>query len=329
MSTTTLDRPTTDSYVKRLERTFADAPTKHEAHARSRDLIADASRDPDFLTEAIQRHLTRSGSLNRLHYPVVAFAVESNPHFELVVNCWIPLPDRSTDISTKAIHHHGPMLLTTATAFGPGYDHWMLKRPRPIEGSADLFTMELIDHGRHRLHEVAFVDAYVAHVPIYPESLTITICLWSNRAPTTWRDRVKRIGPLQRHAATLRGLASRAGLAKQLDLKVDDYRDYHPTDRGFVGMKDRDEFPYTNNEDYLYSLFHIIQETGNEQLAGTVEAALARGGSDNPALVRELVDDLRAGRPIEGRLSPGHYGVPFANFTRADIERALAGQPAG
>jgi hypothetical protein len=218
------------------------------------------------------------------------------------------------------------MLLTTATTFGPGYDHWMLTRPRQLDGSEELFSMELIEQGRHGLHEVAFVDAYVAHVPIYPESLTITICLWSNSAPTTWRDRLKRVAIVKRHAATLRSVAARLGLAKQLDLKVDPYKDYYPADGGFVGIRDREEFPYTSNEDYLYSLFHIIQATGNEQLADRVEGLLAGGSVESPALVRKLLDDLRAGRPIEGRLSPGHYGVPSANFTRADIERALAAQ---
>ena len=47
---------------------------------------------------------------------------------------------------------------------------------------------------------------------------------------------------------------------------------------------------------------------------------------DNPSLVRRLAEDLRAGRRIEGRLSPTHYGVPRANFTREETERALAAQ---
>jgi hypothetical protein len=35
------------------------------------------------------------------------------------------------------------------------------------------------------------------------------------------------------------------------------------------------------------------------------------------------MNDLEADRPIAGRLSPGHYGVPFANFRAAAIEQAL------
>lgn len=92
----------------------------------------------------------------------MAFELEANPYFDLVINCWIPLPNRATDVSTKAIHHHGPMLLTTATVFVPGYERWMLRRPERIKPDRDLFRMDLIDYGRHGLHEVASVDAYTA-----------------------------------------------------------------------------------------------------------------------------------------------------------------------
>jgi hypothetical protein len=126
----------------------------------------------------------------------------------------------------------------------------------------------------------------------------------------------------------LRQLAQRARLAEPLELKVDDYRDYYPGDCGFIGMKHRQEFPHTNNRDYLYSLFAIIQATGNARLADELEQVLARGGVDDPELVGQLIAELRNERPIEARLSPEHHGVPFANFTTADIERALESQRA-
>jgi hypothetical protein len=319
--------PVIPAYADRLRAIFRVAPDKREAHARSRGVVAEMARDPMFLTEVLARHVSDPANLNRRHYPVLALEVERNPDFELVVNCWIPLPTRSTDISTKSIHHHGPMLLTTATAFGPGYEHWMLRRPELIDPERSLFRMELIDHGRHTLHEVAFVDAYTAHVPIYPESLTITICLWSNSARRTWRDSVKQVSVLRRNAAVLRRLGARAGIASLLDLKVDQYTDYYPAEQGFVGMRARTEFPHTTNEAYLCSLFSILQQTGNEQIEPMIERHLEQGASlEQPALVAELIARMKSGTPIETRLSPGQYDVPHANFSTVDISRALAAQ---
>ena len=143
-----------------------------------------------------------------------------NPYFELVVNCWIPLPDRRTDLSTKAIHHHGKLLLSTATIFGPGYEHWTFSPPEPVSAKQDYWKMRLLERAPHPLHHVAFVDAQVAHVPMYPKDLTLTLALWTSSAPTTVRDFVKRVPWVNRNANALRTASDRLGLRKTLDLNV-------------------------------------------------------------------------------------------------------------
>jgi hypothetical protein len=74
-----------------------------------------------------------------------------------------------------------------------------------------------------------------------------------------------------------------------------------------------------------------VQATGNERLAPLLRARIDAepdiAREDRPVAL-ELVRRLEAGLPIEGRLSPGHTGVPHANFSTADIERAVTGRPA-
>ena len=321
-------RPLIASYVNRLKAIFKSAATKHEAHSESARVMQEMAADEPFFSAVLAKHLGTPGALNATHYPVPGFEIESNPYFELVANAWIPLPSGETDVSTKAIHHHGELLLTTATAFGPGYEHWMLTRPREVDGGRHLYAMDLIDHGRHGLHEVAFVDAYVAHLPLYPPSLTVTLCLWSHRGEKTWRDSLKRVPIVQRNADSLRRVVTRLGLGGQLEIKEAEFFDFYPTADGFVGMEHREEFPRGPNSDYLHTLFHILQETGNARLADLVQEQVERAKVDDVTLARRLLADLEAGTPIEGRLSEGHYGVPHANFTREAIEQALAARTA-
>src|SRR5207249_3971371 len=63
---------TVDRYVAALVQAFRSAPSKHEAHLRSRPILADLSGDRAFLTEALGRHLARPGVLDERHYPVIA-----------------------------------------------------------------------------------------------------------------------------------------------------------------------------------------------------------------------------------------------------------------
>lgn len=314
-------------YIDALKKIFAGAPNKHEANYRSQSVLAEMSNDPAFLTSVLEKHVQTAGSLNTKHYPVVGIDIELNHLFGLVANCWIPLPDRATDVSTKAIHHHGEMLLSTVTAFGPGYEHWTFKQPVAVDPISESYSLDLIDHGPHPLHHVAFVDSYVAHLPFYPAGLTITYALWSSKFQSNWKDRVKRFPPLQKNSARLKELAARAGMTRHLDLKVVEYFDFYPTARGFCGIKERKEFERGPNTDYLPSLFQVIQETGNEQLVPLLKQQLNSGRPlDNPDLLRDLIQQLESGRIIEGRLSPTHYGIERANFSKQDLEIALAAQ---
>lgn len=311
-----------------LRRVFASYRDKYAAHEHAAPILQDMAASRAFFTEVLERHLDRPDALTVKHYPVVSLDIETNAHFGLVANCWIPLPDGNTDMSTKAIHHHGDMLLTTVTAFGPGYEHWQFTTPERVDERSERYTMRLLERAPHPTGHVSFVDAHIGHVPFYPPSLSITYALWSDRRPTSWKDSLKRVPALHKHSAALRDLAVSLGLRRALDLKVAYYFDFFPTDQGFRGMKDRREFERGPNEDYLYSLFHILQRTGNEALVPAIRRRLSSSGS-NAGLVEHLLADLESGRPIDGRLSPGHYGIPYANFQAEAVERALMACAAG
>lgn len=312
-------------YTRELRRIFRTTASKADAHEKSRKVLEDISTDRGFITAVLEKHLSMPEALNARHYPVVGLDIDLNPDYHLVANCWIPLPGRETNVSTKAIHHHGSMLLTTVTVFGAGYEHWLFTKPAVVDQTRELYAMQIADRRRHGLHDIAFVDAHVPHLPLYPGALTITLAMWSSSTATTWKDRVKRIPMLKRNELILKRLAVRAGIARSFDLKVIEYFDFYPVDDGFKGMQERVEFDLGPNEDHLPSLFHILQETGNDGVAPLVRAHLDSGRVPvaNAPMVRRLLGDLERGRAIGGRLSACHLGVPHATFTTRDIERAV------
>ncbi len=317
----------TEKYLREMKAIFAGAKDKHEANYQSTQLMAEMSGDAEFFSEILRKHLEKDGNLNTLHYPVVGIDIELNEYFGLVANCWIPLPDKRTNMSTKAIHHHGDMLLTTATAFGTGYEHWTFETPTVVDAEREIYELKVLEQSAHPLHHVAFVDAYIAHLPLYPPDMTVTYALWSSRFPTTWKDKLKRQPILQKNSKRLRDLAAKIGLAKQLELKVVEYFDFYPSSEGFRGIKTREEFERTNNEDYLASLFQIIQETGNERLAPVIKQKLDSGEKIvNRGLIENYLKDLESGKRIEGRISAAHYDVPQANFTTEEILQAIEAQ---
>ena len=309
-----------ESALIELTRIFRAATDKRTAHERSRPLLEALSAEPVFLRETIARHLAKPGSLSTGNYPVVAMEIDTNPYFVLSMNAWIPLPDQRTDLSTKAIHHHGSMLLSTANLFGPGYEHWVFTRPEQVDDR--LYRMRVISSRTHGLHTVAFVDSWVPHLPVYPPELTVTLALWSSDKQMSWKDRVKRLPGMTGNEKRLRHVAHSLGLSRALDLKVVENFDYCPTENGFRNIEERLEFALGPNDDHVRNVLHLIQKTGNDALAPLIERRLTDAGM--APITTQLLGDLRAGRVIEGRLSDGHYTVPYANFTTRDIERSVA-----
>ena len=107
------------AYKARLDAVFHSAPSKHDAHRTSAPIVRGLIADEVFLTEVLADYVGRPDSLDRGNYPVVTIEVDSNPYYDLIVHCWIPLPSGESDISTKSIHHHGELLLTTGTVSDP------------------------------------------------------------------------------------------------------------------------------------------------------------------------------------------------------------------
>jgi hypothetical protein len=314
--------PSLQRYAAELRRIFRQASNKHAAHEQSRRVLLDMAADTQCLREAIASELQRPGGLNTRHYPSVGFPIEHNASFGLVVNCFLPLLSGETDVTTNAIHHHGHMLLTTVTTFGPGYDHWRFTTPKLVDGAREIFSIAFVDREVHRLGHVAFVDQFIPHAVLYPPSLTVTLALWSSCHDVSWRDHLKMVPAIQARSDWLLQMARRFGLVRALRVNARSYFDYYPVQDGFRGMRDRIQFQRGPNEDYLHTLFHILQQTGNEDLAPSVQDR-ARLPIDNPRLVDQLVHDLRRGAPIAHRFSEGLHHLDHMNFKIQAIERAL------
>ncbi len=311
-------------FTKDLKRVFIDAKDKHEANYRSKEILVEMSHDKNFLSEVFRQHIRKQDSLNTKHFFTVGIDIELNEHFGLVANCWLPLADKADDISTTAIHHHGELLMTTVTAFGDGYEHFLFSEPKLLDESLEKFSMDLTERAFHPIHHTLFVDAYIPHLPLFAPDTSITYALWSDRKPTNWKDKVKRLPIVQDNKDRLRDFAVKVGLARQLEIKTGNYFDYYPAKDGFCGISERKQPERGPNEDYLYSLFHLIQKTGNESLVIEFDAKLNSNDKiDNRETVKKLTEDLRKGIEIDARISPSLINNNHLNFTREEILHSL------
>lgn len=310
-------------YAIELLALFKRAPTKHDAHRDAQPILQAMASDRACLRAALAAQIRRRGGLNTRHFPALGLPIVHNAHFSLVANCFLPLPTGETDVTANSIHHHGDLLLSTVTTFGPGYEHWRFTTPMAIDKGRDLYSIDVIDRIMHGPNHVAFVDCFMPHAVMFPASLTVTFALWSSRYGVTWRDHLKHAPGVHAGDDWVRRAANRLGASAALRINVEAYLDYYPDRGGLKGMPKRIQFRRGPNEDYLYSLFHILQRTGNEDLAPDDEL-LARLPIDNPRVINQLRADLRRGVTVACRLSEGLHWLDHMNFKIAKIEQMLS-----
>ena len=318
-----------DTYKLEFNKVFKFENDRAKAHEICAKLLENLTQDAALLKIVLMHNFSNKDFLCQGHYPVLAFPIFSNVDYELIANIWLPLQSKSTDYSTKQIHHHGPMLMTTVTSFGPGYFHYLFKKPERISPDTDLFSMKLLEAKQHRPSNSLFVDQYLAHVPMYPEKLSITFALWSDSKPTKFLSRIKKIPTLQKRADTLRKTMKSMGMGKALDLKLENYLDYHPSPNGFIGIKNRDEVEFKRGpiRDRVQSIIHLLQETSNEDLIDICQDNLESNKSmeHNEKLVcLKLMSRARKGEEIAPKISEKlHFGFEKANFTHEQIKASL------
>jgi hypothetical protein len=315
--------PLLSKYTDALMREFTATHDKYEAQRKSAPILEEICQKPAFITEAIRHHISRPGALDRLHYPVLSFDLGLNPYFGLIINVWVPLPNGDTQLSTKAIHHHGDMLLSSGALFGPGYAHWTFTEPELMDESKNLYRMKLLGNAIHTQGEVVFVGDHVPHCPFFPSSLSLTLALWSSRHPSTWKDTVKRMPPFKGREKFFRKIAIKLGMAKALELKVVRDFDFYPEGEGFHSIPEREEFTLGPNVNYLQSFFHTVQGTGNDLLVPELQSLLDKGWVKDRETYQRFLSDLKSGRAIPAKLSDTHTNVHGFNFTSKDVESAL------
>lgn len=315
VSTASLDRAFSE-LTDRFRRT-RDA---QEAHLASVPLLQDLAASAGLVEAILSRHLARPDVLRTPHFPVVSFHIARNPYVHLLANAWMAHPDQRTDLTTKAIHLHDRLFLTTVTIFGPGYEHWLFERPRRRGGG---YRTRLVSIAPHPPGQPAFVDTEVAHTSTFPSRLSLTLCLWTPERPGLLR----RAGARARRAARdgrARIPASLRPPAALLDRPLDFYPGAGLLAGRLAGLPERHAFPFGPCEDYCHSLVHILQETGCEHLAAAFTARTAALPGPAKAAAETALARMQRGESVAGRYSEGQTTDPTANFTRAAILSAIA-----
>jgi hypothetical protein len=289
---------------------------RYEAHEEVAPILKKLALDKNFLFEMIRFNLSNPEYLYKVrHYPTLAMEIFENETFSFGANLWLPLPNRSTNISLQSIHHHGNLLLSTISSFGPGYDSILFKKGFQIDMKTEEVKMEVDKIYHNSLYHLEFIDAYTPHVVFYPNDFSITYALWSTNKPQT-KEIFKKIGILRKIKKPLSAVLKFTGLDHLIGVNTVTYFDFYPEGNKLKGLKKRITYKVGTNENFLQNVFHALQKMEFYDI--DFLNSLKNNSQINKA-AHKWIDKLIRKEKITSLFEEAHIDVPKAHLLKEEI----------
>ncbi|MCS7078307.1 MAG: hypothetical protein NZ455_16460 [Bacteroidia bacterium] len=313
---------TANKYIQQIKDIFEQEKDRYAAHKTIQPIMAKLTQDKQFLHDIIKKSLSDPEFIAKVrHYPTLSMYIYKDKNIDMNAHIFMPLPDQNTDITFQSIHHHGNLLLTTAAAFGPGYESILFKKGFTLDMDTQIATMQVEKIYQFRQGEVEFVDAFQPHVVFFPKDVSITYVVWSNQKPEHATAQSLKQNPLiRKFKKPIKKVLHRLGLSQKMGINVVEYYDFYPENGKIKALKHRIEFEHGDNQNFLTNFFHVMQKVGFQDT--DFLSHLAQKYPQNSTL-QTLVQGFVSGEPIPAPFYESHRTVRYVNLHREEIMKAI------
>jgi len=309
-------------YVTAIAAIFRDEKDRYKAHQKAAPLLKEMGADKEVLFDVFRKNLLDENFINKLrHYPTLAFEIYQDDNMGISGNCFMPLPDRSGDLSFQSIHHHGKLLLTTVAAFGPGYQSIVFKKGFSIDKEKQTASMTMEKDYQFTPGSLEFVDSDQPHVVFFPDDASITFAMWAYSTVNNTTQKLKNNPLVKLFKEPIRKSLKTLGLLNKAGINAVENFDFYPEKNEIKVLKNRINFEAGSNDNFLTNVFYVLQR------AKFNDTAFLESLKDKyPAKthLHGLIDSLIAGREIKDEFYDFHKNVRFVNLSRKDILAAVS-----
>lgn len=301
-----------EHYLNQIRRNFA-RKDRRAAHHESQPTLREMAQDPEVLPEIVRRNLASPGYLEKTRInPVLAMEIDKSNDFEFILHGWMPLPDRSTDVSHQSIHHHGHLLLTSVSPFGPGYESILFQSDFSLDRETGRAILRAERYYRNSLHNLEFIESQTPHIVFYPPAVSVTYALWCPEKSSV-AGSLKKNRLAQKYKQQTKSVLKALGLARAAGINVVEYFDFYLAEGAIWALKERVRYPAGDHENFIQNLFHFLQQIGFrdfEFVARLPEPTAAVTRWKSAFLKQEAIPD---------RFLAAHLGIPQINMNKQDL----------
>ncbi|HEY6502869.1 MAG TPA: hypothetical protein VIZ28_02730 [Chitinophagaceae bacterium] len=308
-------------YVSAIAAVFKQEKSRYEAHQKAAPILRGMGAEKEVLFDVFRKNLLNENFVNRpRHYPTLGFEIFQDENVGISGNCFMPLPDRSTDLSFQSIHHHGKLLLTTIAAFGPGYESIVFKKGFVLNKKKQTADLEIEKQYQFAQGNLEFVDSEQPHVVFFPKDASITFAMWAYEKKKVATQSLKNNFIVKKFKEPIRrGLKSLELLNTAGVNSVENF-DFYPDHKTIRVLKSRIKFEEGSNENFLTNVFYVLQRAEFKDMQFL--QSLKKEYPDH-TILHQLIDRYANGTAIKDEFYDFHKNVQHVNLTKRDILNAF------
>ena len=308
-------------YTTTIASIFREEKDRYKAHEKATPVLKEMGADKEVLYEIFRKNLLNEDFISKpRNYPTLAFDIYQDDNVGISGNCFMPLPDRSGELSFQSIHHHGKLLLTTVAAFGPGYESILFRKEFSINKENQTARMEIEKNYQFAIGSIEFIDKDQPHVVFFPQDVSITYAMWAYATVNTATQKLKSNPIVRRFKEPIRKGLKALGLLDTAGINAVENFDFYPEQGQIKVLKNRIHFEEGSNENFLTNVFYVLQKAGFNDIA-----FLQKLKEKHPSRIHlhQLIDKLIAGEKITDEFYDFHRNVQYVNLSKHDILNSL------
>ncbi len=308
--------------IEKLKKLFRDNDYR-EAHQKAKEVMLAMAKNENVLFDIIRKNLSQPGFfLQKRINPVIAFEIEKNKDFSITAHCWMPLPDRDTNITHQSVHHHGRLLLTSVSPLGEGYESVIFKKGYELDKAAGLAKMNIEKIYKNPKNNIEFIDSNTPHVVFYPNDFSITYAMWSYDKKDGAIASLRQSKFIQANKKAIGKVLNGLGLSKKVGVNTVEYFDFYPDGQHLHAMQDRVMYPVGSNENFVHNVFYILQKvrfSDTEFIRNLADKLPA----EEKAVVETPMKKFLNGESLNDVFDPAHLNIPKINFGKEELLKSV------
>ncbi|MBD0294510.1 MAG: hypothetical protein ICV84_04785 [Flavisolibacter sp.] len=307
-----------DSYLDQLKVIFRENDYR-VAHEKAKSILLSMAKEKSVLFDIIRQNLSAPGffSQKRIN-PVIAFEIIKNKDFSITAHCWMPLPDRATNMTHQSVHHHGRLLLTSVSPFGEGYESIIFKKGFELNKEQGTAKMQIEKIYKNPCHNIEFIDSFTPHVVFYPSDFSITYAMWSYDKKDGLIATLRQSKFMQSNKKIVMNVLRKLGVLNRIGVNVLEYFDFYPEKKQLNALKDRVMYPVGSNENFVHNVFYILQRVGFDDLE-FIKKLKTQLTSEELTVVEKPMNQFLNGEPLQDSFDPVHLNIPKINFSKEEL----------